>query len=94
MQARWKTPAAQDLEEIALHIEMDNEPAARSVARTLFDTANSLEHLPSRGRVGRIVGIRDLVVPNSPFTIVYRATKAMVETLHILHGARNWPGEQ
>ncbi|MGA2085818.1 MAG: type II toxin-antitoxin system RelE/ParE family toxin [Terracidiphilus sp.] len=94
MQVRWTTPAAQDLEEITLYIQRDSESAARAVAKTLFDAANSLDLMPSRGRVGRIPGTRELVVPGLPYIVVYQVTVAAIQILHIYHGARNWTGEQ
>jgi len=94
MQVRWTTPAAQDLEEITLYIKKDSESSARAVAKTLFDAANSLDLLPSRGRVGRIPGTRELVVPGLPYIVVYQVTATAIQVLHIHHGARNWPAEQ
>ncbi len=94
MQVRWTTPAAQDLEEITLYIQKDNGTAARAVAKTLFDAANSLDLLPSRGRAGRIPGTRELVVPGLPYIVVYQVTRTAIQILHIYHGARNWPAEQ
>jgi addiction module RelE/StbE family toxin len=94
MQVRWTGPAAQDLEDIALYIQRDSESAAESVARTLFDAANSLELLSSRGRVGRIAGTRELVVPGLPYIVVYQVTTEAIQILHIYHGARNWAAGQ
>jgi toxin ParE1/3/4 len=91
MPVRWTTPAAQDLEEITLYIQRDSESAAQAVAKTLYDAANSLDLLSSRGRIGRIQGSREIVVPGLPYIIAYRATAAAVQILHIYHGARNWP---
>jgi addiction module RelE/StbE family toxin len=94
MQVRWTPPAAQDLEEITLYIQRDSESAAQAVAKALFDAANSLDLLPSRGRVGRIQGSREIVVPGLPYIIAYRVKDTAVQILHIYHGARNWPGER
>jgi len=94
MQVRWTSPAVQDLEEITLYIERDSESAAQAVAKTLFDAANSLDLMPSRGRLGRIPGTRELVVPGFSYIIVYRVTSEAVHIVHIYHGARNWPGQQ
>jgi toxin ParE1/3/4 len=94
MQVRWTGPAAQDLEEIALHIQRDNESAAQSVVNTLFDAANSLEVFPSRGRIGKIKGTRELVIPGLPYIVVYQIVPDAIQILHIYHGARNWPAEQ
>jgi toxin ParE1/3/4 len=90
MEVRWTTSAAQDLEEIVLYIQRDSESAAGAVARTLFDAANSLELLPSRGRTGRIPGTRELLAPGLPYIVVYRVTGAAIQILHIYHGARSW----
>jgi addiction module RelE/StbE family toxin len=94
MQVRWTTPAAQDLEDIALYIQRDSDAAAQAVAKALFDAANSLELLPSRGRVGRIPGTRELVVPGLPYIVLYEVADTAVQILHIYHGARNWPEER
>ena len=91
MQVRWTTPAAQDLEQITLYIQRDSESAAQAVAKALFDAANSLDLLPSRGRVGRIQGSREIVVPGLPYIIAYRVQVTAIQILHIYHGARNWP---
>jgi addiction module RelE/StbE family toxin len=93
MQVRWTTPAARDLEEITLYIRRDSEDAALAVAKALFDPANSLELLPSRGRVGRIAGTRELVVPGLPYIVLYEIADTAVQILHIYHGARDWPAE-
>ena len=93
MQVRWTSPAAQDLEDITLYIQRDRESAARAVAKAVFDAANSLDVMPSRGRVGRIPGTRELVVPGLPYIVLYEVADMAVQILHIYHGARNWPEE-
>lgn len=93
MQVRWTSPAAQDMEEIVLYIQRDSAESAKTVAKTLFDAANSLEFMPSRGRAGRIMGTRELVIPGLPFIIVYEVMDTAVHIHHIYHAARNWPGE-
>jgi addiction module RelE/StbE family toxin len=94
MRVRWTAPAAQDLQEIARYIRRDNPSAARAVAKTLFDAANGLNVLPLRGRMGRIAGTRELVVPPLPYIIVYQVKSSAVHILRVYHGARNWPEKQ
>ena len=94
MQVRWTSPAAQDLEEIALYIQRDSAASARTVAKTLLVAANSLESMPSRGRAGRIMGTCELVVPGLPYIIVYEVMDTAVHIHHIYHAARNWPKER
>ena len=76
MQVRWTPSASKDLQGIARHIRRDNPSAARSVAETLFNAANSLDLFPLRGRPGRVAGTRELIVVGLPYFIVYRATPA------------------
>jgi addiction module RelE/StbE family toxin len=94
MQVRWTTPAAQDLQEIARFIRKDSPSAARTIAKILFDAANSLDLFPLKGREGRVVGTRELVVPGLPYIVVYQAVAEAVHILHIYHGARDWPGKE
>jgi addiction module RelE/StbE family toxin len=93
MQVRWTSPAAKDLEEIVLYIQRDSADSAKIVAKTLFDAANSLEFMPSRGRAGRIMGTRELMIPGLPYFIVYEVMDTAVQIHHIYHAARNWTGE-
>lgn len=53
----------------------------------LLAAADSLEHLPRRGRPGRLPGTRELVSVQ-PFVIVYEVT-TVVEILRIWHGAQD-----
>jgi len=89
MQVRWTSAAAQDLLHITRRIKNDNPPAARRVAKTLYDAGMSLADLPNRGRHGRIVGTRELVF--APFVIVYRIKADSVEILRLYHSAQDWP---
>ena len=89
MEVRWTAPAAQDLENIALHIRQDDPETARRVAQALYERAMSLDTMPNRGRPGRIAETRELVL--APYIIVYRVRRNAVEILRIYHGAQNWP---
>jgi toxin ParE1/3/4 len=91
-QVRWTAAAAQDLREIVRHIRRDSTETARSVAKALFDAANSLDLMPHRGRAGRTSGTRELIVPGLPYIIVYQISESTVHILRIFHGARDWSG--
>ncbi len=91
MQVRWTSPAARDLENITRRIGRDNRPAARRVAKTLYDACMSLENLPNRGRPGRIAGTRELVFSPLPYIAIYRVQAQAVEILRIYHAAQDWP---
>jgi addiction module RelE/StbE family toxin len=93
MQIRWSSAAAEDLSRIFEYIRPDNPSAAERVVRTIYDTAGSLESFPYRGRVGRVDGTRELVLPSLPFVVVYRVLEDAVEVAKVIHGAQRWPPE-
>jgi toxin ParE1/3/4 len=89
MLVRWTTLASDDLRRITRRIRRNNPTAARRVAKTLYDSAMSLDTMPNRGRGGRTAGPREFVV--APFIIVYRVKTEAVEILRIYHSAQDWP---
>jgi toxin ParE1/3/4 len=89
MLVRWTILASDDLSRITRRIRQDNPTAARKVAKTLYDSAMSLETMPDRGRNGRIAGTREFVI--APFILVYRIKANIVEILRIYHSAQDWP---
>lgn len=52
-----------------------------------------LEDYPFVGRKGRIVGTRELVVPRSPYIVIYAVERNQVAVVNIIHGAQQWPPE-
>ncbi|MGO1080536.1 type II toxin-antitoxin system RelE/ParE family toxin [Inquilinus sp. CA228] len=87
MQVSWARSALLDLHRIRSYIAEFNPWAGSRVAVQLLAAADSLEHLPRRGRPGRTPGTRELVSVQ-PFVIVYRIT-TVVEILRIWHGAQS-----
>jgi addiction module RelE/StbE family toxin len=87
MQVSWTRSALLDLHRIRSYITEFNPWAGSRVAVQLLAAADSLEHLPRRGRPGRMPGTRELVSVQ-PFVIVYRIT-TVVEILRIWHGAQS-----
>jgi addiction module RelE/StbE family toxin len=91
MQLRWTTPAANDLYNITQHIQDDNPAAALDVAGTILGGCESLTNFPHQGRLGRIPGTRELILPGLPYIVVYRVQDQVVEMVRIYHGAQDWP---
>lgn len=52
-----------------------------------------LDRQPRMGRLGKLEGTRELVVPGTPFIVVYRVANGVVEILRIIHGAQHWPDD-
>jgi toxin ParE1/3/4 len=74
------------------YIESDRDLAtANRIARKIYDSVQTLRRLPYRGRNGRLENTRELVVPNLPWTVIYRVSSQSVTVLNIVHGAQRWP---
>jgi toxin ParE1/3/4 len=75
MRIEWSASAVADLEAISEYIERDrNLETANRVARTIYETVQSLRTMPYRGRAGRIENTRELVMPRLPYLLVTAST--------------------
>ncbi len=91
MKILWTKGASCNLDEIEEYIAKDNPGAA---ARTVLTIVRSVEQLidqPAMGRVGRIDGTRELVIPGLPYIVPYRVKKQNIEVLRFFHTSRRWP---
>ena len=43
------------------------------------------------GRPGRVLGTRELIVPDTPYIIPYRVRGERLELISVFHGRRKWP---
>jgi len=87
-------PAARATRQHAIdYIAADNVSAALEQLERIERRVDSLADFPEQGRVGRQHGTRELVVPRTPFVVVYRVRKRppLVEILRVLHGNQKWP---
>jgi toxin ParE1/3/4 len=91
MQVRWSPAAADDLFRITEFIRQENPSVAQRVAKTIYESAGTLNTFPNRGRTGRIEGTRELPLPSLPFIVVYRVQEEAVEIASVIHGAQRWP---
>lgn len=93
MQIRWEEDALSDLAALRGYIEQDNPAAARKVAQRIIESVNLLIDQPLLGGPGRIHKTRELVISNTPYTIIYHASADMITILRVFHQARKWPGK-
>ena len=88
---RWMPAASRDLQSIESHIADNNPAAADRVADAIYAAVTLLIDHPHRGRPGKLVGTRELVLPQMPYVIVSVVKEGLIDVLRILHGARSWP---
>lgn len=86
----WTPEAIQDRNEIYDYIEADNPAAALALDELMEKKAGRLIDHPEMGRIGRVVGTRELVAHKN-YVLVYDVTADLVRVLRVLHVARQWP---
>ncbi len=91
MQIRWEQDALSDLAALRNYIADDNPTAARKIAQRIIEIVNLPTDQPLLGGPGRIHNTRELVIANTPYTVVYHATADIVTILRVFHQARKWP---
>jgi toxin ParE1/3/4 len=89
MTIRWTPTALRDLRSLEAYIAEDAPDAAAATVEKILSGIEALKRHPEMGRKGRVAGTRELVVP--PYVVAYRAVKACIEILAVIHGARRWP---
>lgn len=92
MRVVWRESALADVERAVGYIALENPRGAEQQLSRIEQHVQVLVDHPRMGRVGRVTGTRELVVPRTPFVIVYRLD-GDVELIRILHGAQLWPPE-
>ena len=91
MKIRWLDEALQDLQCIH-HLIVQNQPnGASDMIEDILSTVELLSTHPALGRVGRVMGTRELVITRLPYLVPYRVKANTIEILRVLHSARQWP---
>ena len=91
MRVRWTEPAAKALEDIQDQIAEDNRRAAFEVAQRIRVITEFLGDHPRIGRIGRVAGTYELVIPGIPYIVPYRIRNQEVQILSVYHTSRKWP---
>jgi len=85
MKLRWLKRGVASLLAVEQHIAADNPAAGRRIADTIETAVNRLAQFPQIGRVGVVDGTRELIVPGTPFLVVYVVTQKEVLILRVFH---------
>ena len=68
-----------------------NPQAALDMANAIRVATDRLANYPRMGRPGRVRGTRELVVPRTPYIVIYEIKGDVVRFIRVLHSAQNWP---
>lgn len=91
MRLNYSPAARRDLLAIIDHGREAGWPDPVGFVHELRDRAAGLRDNPRRGRAGRIVGTRELVLAGTAYLMIYRVSAGAIEVLRVLHGAQRWP---
>jgi toxin ParE1/3/4 len=90
----WTSQSGEDLENIAEYISRDSEYYASSFVTELFNSIQSLNEFPERGRTVpelNDINIKEIFIKE--YRVIYRIEEESVMILTIIHGRRNFPEE-
>ena len=93
MNVVWSRRALRNLIQLREHIEIDSEQSSAHIAVRILRAIEILQDHPEIGRPGRVVGTRELVVPETPYLIPYRVRHGRLELIAIFHGRQKWPAK-
>ena len=91
MRVVWSRRAVGHLQALRDYIAKDSDQNAALVAERILHSVELLQTQPDMGRPGRVLGTRELVVPNTPYIIPYRVKRGHLELIAVFHGRQKWP---
>jgi addiction module RelE/StbE family toxin len=91
MKVVWSRRAIRHLIHLREYIEKDSEQNAVLVAKRILNAVDLLQGHPEMGRHGRVLGTRELVVPDTSYIIPYRVRRERLELIAVFHGRQKWP---
>ncbi|WP_267551819.1 type II toxin-antitoxin system RelE/ParE family toxin [Rhizobium rhizogenes] len=93
MRLVWAQYALDDREQIFSYIEAKTKGCAVHIDVAIESAARRLIEFPESGRMVRVAGTRELVVPRTSYIAAYVILPDRIRILRILHGAQVWPDE-
>lgn len=91
LQVKWLDKALLDLDDVEAYISQTNSPAAEEVVLKILRTVSLLRDQPGLGRVGRVPGTKELIIPETRYIVPYRVKGGLLQILRVYHTSRMWP---
>jgi toxin ParE1/3/4 len=90
----WTGPAAADLDDLVRHIAQDSVTAAFGVEDRIHRAISRLPSMPRSGRIGQVDSTFELVVPRTPYIVIYSLEADEIVIGRVIHGRQQWPPTQ
>jgi addiction module RelE/StbE family toxin len=84
----WSPLARSRLRQIRAYVARDKPEVAERLATRIVAMVEALKNHPHLGRVGTEPGIRELVIGNTPYIVLYRVQDQRVIISTIWHAAQ------
>ncbi len=95
MHARLSADAEADLDAIKDYLEPRSPQGLQRILSAIFTTIGQLETFPFLGHDGRVGETREIVVPRTPFIVIYSlADEYYIDIDRVLHGRMKYPPEE
>lgn len=91
MEIRFTRNAYADVDAIYDYIAADNPAMAQKVLNKIENMIDYLADHPQLGRIGKVIGTRELIVPDTPYIIAYKIDQQVIDILAIIHSKTRWP---
>jgi toxin ParE1/3/4 len=90
MRVIWSRRAIRHLTHVRDYTALENPESAKEVAARTLEAVDRLATYPNLGRPGRQPGMRELILPRTPYIIPYRIRGERVELIAVFHGRQRW----
>ncbi len=93
MEIKWLRTALLNLDHEAEYIAKENPNAARVIVQHVVQVVSLSKDNPSLGYPGRLLGTRELVIPEKRYIVPYRVRPRLqrIEILRVFHASKKLP---
>ncbi len=91
MRVKWTRKALDNLDQAIEYIAKDKPNAALNVGLQIWEAAQRLPDQPGIGRIGRVSGTRELIIPGLPYILPYIEKNGIIYILRVMHTSMKWP---
>lgn len=91
MRVKWLKTANRNLDEAMEYTARDDPDVARSMYAYIRGRVAELAKHPEIGRLGRILGTRELIIERYPYIIPYRVRENEVQIIRVFHTSQRPP---
>jgi toxin ParE1/3/4 len=85
MRVEWADSARLDFDRAIAFLEEQSPSAARRVGDRILNVVSLLESFPELAPRSRHRGLRQMVVPSTPYLVIYRVHEDRVEIRAVVH---------